>query len=116
VTASLSSFVFSGNFVATVTITNNGNASLSSVSFTAAGITCGAGCGANASLPAPIVNLAPGASANVTLQFPAPAGGIQGLIRGRSGTLTMSGTLVAPITGGPNQVAGWSQSLAVTIP
>jgi hypothetical protein len=58
-----------GDFVANVTITNTGNLTLTSVQVTVAGTTLGTGLLISA--PAPTSNLAPGASAVVTLKFPA---------------------------------------------
>ena len=57
-----------GDYVAQVTITNAGNVTVSSVQVTIAGTTLGSG--ALTSGPAAVTNLAPGASATVTLEFP----------------------------------------------
>jgi hypothetical protein len=58
----------SGNFVALVTITNTGNITVPSTQVTIAGTTLGSG--ALLVAPPAITNLAPGASAVVTLTFP----------------------------------------------
>jgi hypothetical protein len=57
-----------GHFVVTVTITNQGNVTVDSLQIGLAGTALGTA--SLSSLPAPITNLAPGASATVTLTFP----------------------------------------------
>jgi hypothetical protein len=59
----------SGDYVARVTITNTGNVTISSLRVALAGTTLGSG--SLLSAPAPLKNFAPGASATVTLTFPA---------------------------------------------
>ena len=80
----------SGDFVALVTITNTGNVTITSAQVTIAGTTLG-----SASLlaaPPPIKNLAPGASAVVTLTFPDPAA----LSKATTAPLKVSGTYAVP--------------------
>jgi pimeloyl-ACP methyl ester carboxylesterase len=60
-----------GNWVATVTVTNKGNVSVDSAQVKAAGTTLGTR--APITLPSAITNLAPGASATITITFPASA-------------------------------------------
>lgn len=57
-----------GNYIAQVTITNNGNIRIDSAQVTVAGTTLGSG--SLLSPPPPVTNLEPGASAQVTLTFP----------------------------------------------
>jgi hypothetical protein len=57
-----------GDFVALVTITNTGNITIASAQVTIAGTTLGSA--SLLSAPPPVTNLAPGASAVVTLTFP----------------------------------------------
>jgi len=59
----------SGNYVAMVTVTNTGNVTVSSLQVTIAGTTLGSG--SLMTTPPSVTNLAPGASAVVTLTFPA---------------------------------------------
>lgn len=61
----------SGDFVALVTITNNGNVIIASVQVTTAGTKLGST--PPVSAPVPVTNLAPGASATVELKFPSSA-------------------------------------------
>jgi hypothetical protein len=58
----------SGDYVAVVTVTNTGNVTINSLQVTTAGTTLGSG--SPLSAPAAITNLAPQASATVTLTFP----------------------------------------------
>jgi Bacterial Ig-like domain (group 3) len=58
----------SGDYVAVVAITNTGNVTIDSLQVTIAGTTLGSG--SLLSAPAAVTNLAPGASASVTLTFP----------------------------------------------
>lgn len=60
-----------GDYVANVTVNNTGNATITSVQVTISGTTLGSG--SLISAPAPITNLAPGASATVALTFPSNA-------------------------------------------
>jgi len=79
-----------GDYVAQVTVTNSGNVTISSVQVTIAGTTLGSG--SLLSAPAVVANLAPAASAVVTLTFPAdsvPAGAT-------TAQLTVGGTYSAP--------------------
>jgi hypothetical protein len=61
-----------GNFVALVTITNSGNVTVNSTQVTVSGTTLGSS--ALLAPPPPVTNLAPGASAIVTLRFPPTSG------------------------------------------
>ena len=60
-----------GNYVVLLTITNNGNVTISSAQVTTAGTTLGSA--SPLTMPPPITNLAPGANATVTLKFPPSA-------------------------------------------
>ena len=91
-----------GDYVAQVTITNSGNITITSLQVTKAGTILGSG--SVLSAPAtPVMNLAPGASAVVTLTFPAssaPAGATTAPLR-VSGTYTVSS---------PSPSGNWSLS------
>ena len=80
----------SGDLVAFVTITNTGNITIASAQVTIAGTTLG-----SASLlaaPPPVTNLAPGASATITLTFPDTAA----LSKATTAPLKVSGTYSVP--------------------
>lgn len=79
----------SGNYVAVVTISNTGNVTISSLQVTVAGTVLGSG--SLISAPTAVANLAPGASADVTLLFP-PDSVAAGAT---TAELTLSGTYTA---------------------
>ena len=79
-----------GNFVVRIAITNNGNVPIASVQVTMAGTTLGQA--SLLSVPAPLLDLAPGASARFKLKFP-PTAAAPGATTAR---LKVSGTYSAP--------------------
>lgn len=79
-----------GNFVALVTISNNGEITIPSVQVTIAGTKLGSA--PLLSAPTPITNLAPGTSAMVQLQFPPSAAASTATVA----TLKVSGTYSVP--------------------
>jgi hypothetical protein len=80
-----------GNFVALVAVTNAGNVTITSAQVTTAGTSLGAA--ALLSPPPPIKNLAPGASAVITLAFPSTAT----LSGATTASLRVSGEYSAPV-------------------
>lgn len=83
----------SGNFVAQVTITNTGNVTVNSVQVSSATL----GSGSLLSAPAPVTNLAPGASAVVTLTFPSnsvPSGAASAALK-VSGTYSVTSPAIS---------------------
>lgn len=108
----------SGNFVATVTITNNGNVTINSLQVAASGTTLdGSGL---VSVPPPILNLAAGASAQVTLKF-APSTTLKEASSAPlkiAGVYTVSSIFPVPGVSSASQVTGnWSLTFrSVSLP
>jgi len=95
-----------GHFVATVTITNQGNVTVDSVEIVATTTTLSAA--SLTSQPAPMTNLAPGASATVTLTFPITSA----LSTAASAPLKINGTYSARTVSGNWSVTFRSVTLA----
>lgn len=83
-----------GHFVATVTVLNQGNVTVGSAQIATAGTKLGTVSASSTS--GPITNLAPGASATVTLMFPITSA----LSTATSAPLKISGTYSAPTLSG----------------
>lgn len=91
----------SGDYVAQVTVTNTGNVTVSSLQVTVTGTAFGSG--SLLSTPPPVANLAPGATAVVTLAFP-PSSIVQGAT---TASLKVSGTYSVT---NPSLTGNWTVS------
>lgn len=97
----------SGNYVAGVKLTNNGNVTLSSLSILKATLNTAAA----TSLPGTISNLTPGASAVVTLAFPSSAGAA-----GKTVALKITGAYEGELADGVTQPGGFTVALFEVLP
>lgn len=96
----------SGNYVVEIAFTNLGNTALSDLSPNLAELNSTTG-----SLSGPIASLAPGATANLQVVFPASAGAAHSAAR-----LTLSGNYLGIIPGGTSQEASFSDNYRIVLP
>ena len=96
-----------GNYIVQMTITNDSNVTLSSITFASATLISTAA----DSLPSAITSLAPGGSVTVTLVFSPSAG-----TPGARGVVQLQAGYVGEIPGGTNQPGALNASARITLP